>query len=75
MIVVMSPAISDAAPAPRSFKNCTEMNKMFPHGVARVGATDKTTGSKVTNFVVKPKWYQLNKSKDRDGDGVACEKK
>lgn len=55
------------------FKNCTEMNKMYPGGVARVGAANQ--GGATKN---EPKYdnalYAANKKSDRDGDGISCEK-
>lgn len=62
------------------FSNCKAMNKVYPHGVGRVGATDKTKNDKgpVTNFVANTALYQAitkqNANLDRDGDGIACER-
>lgn len=75
-----------AAPRPMSYKNCTALNKVYPHGVGREGARDKTsTGDRVTNFKVSNRIYARNDGKrpryrneydlDRDNDGIACEKK
>lgn len=58
------------------FKNCTEMNKSYPHGVGKPGAVDRTSGTpRVTTFTRDAKLYELNKSMDRDNDGIACEKR
>lgn len=65
-------APSDAAA--KKFKNCTAMNKVYPHGVGRKGARDKTNDTPVTNFKVSNSLYSANKGSDRDGDGIACEK-
>jgi hypothetical protein len=35
---------------PPQWKNCTAVNKRYPHGVGKVGAHDKTSGVPVTNF-------------------------
>jgi hypothetical protein len=61
----------------KEFKNCTELNKTYKHGVGKSGAKDKVRGSTkpVTTFKVSTKVYNENKKSDRDGDGVACEKK
>jgi hypothetical protein len=66
-----------AAAAARSFANCTALNGTYRHGVARSGARDKVRGSTkpVTNFKVSTALYNANKRMDRDGDGVACEKR
>ena len=59
--------------AAKVFKNCTELNKVYPGGVALPGAFN-------TGGVTKkePKYdkalYNANKKSDRDKDGIACEK-
>jgi hypothetical protein len=59
--------------APKVFKNCTELNKVYAGGVALPGAIN-------TGGVTKkePKYdkalYVANKKSDRDKDGIACEK-
>ena len=76
-------ATADAR-APKSYKNCTAMNKVYPHGVGKPGARDHTSTDPVTNFRVSKRVYQYNDGKrprhtherdlDRDNDGLACEK-
>ena len=55
------------------FKNCTELNKVYPGGVALPGAINAGGVTKK-----QPKYnqalYTANKKSDRDGDGIACEK-
>ena len=51
---------ASAAPAPKSYKNCAELNKVYPHGVGRKGARDKTTGRPVTTFRVDDTLYSYN---------------
>jgi hypothetical protein len=69
--------LGTAAPslAATKFKNCTALNKAYPHGVGRKGARDKTSGTPVTNFKVSNSLYTANRGSDRDGDGIACEKR
>ena len=70
--------VGTAAPslaAAKSFKNCTALNKVYPHGVGRKGARDKTSGTPVTTFKVSNSLYNDNRGSDRDGDGIACEKR
>jgi hypothetical protein len=59
--------------AAKKFKNCTELNKVYPGGVALPGAVNKGGATKK-----EPKYdkalYTANKSSDRDKDGIACEK-
>jgi hypothetical protein len=64
--------------APALYKNCTNFNKRYPHGVGKVGARDRTTGDDpVTNFRRSNRIYRVamswNKGLDRDKDGIACE--
>lgn len=77
LVPVMGIAASaEAAPAKaRTFKNCTELNKSYAHGVGRPGARDKTSGTPVTNFKRSKALYNANKKSDGDKDGVACEKR
>jgi hypothetical protein len=60
----------------KAYKNCTELNKVYKHGVAKKGAKDKVKGKSkpVTGFKVDTALYNANSKSDRDGDGVACEK-
>jgi hypothetical protein len=63
-------------PSAKEFRNCTALNRVYPHGVGRPNAVDKTrNGSpKVRNFKKSRPLYRANRSKDRDDDGIACEK-
>jgi hypothetical protein len=63
------------APAARDFANCSELNGEYPHGVGRPGAVDQTSGTPVTSFLVDSALYAANSESDRDGDGIACEKR
>lgn len=69
-------ASADAMPA--LYKNCTNLNKKYPHGLGRARARDKTTGTPVTTFKRSTRLYNVamshNKRLDRDKDGIACEK-
>ena len=55
------------------FKNCTELNKVYPGGVALPGAVNSGGMTKITPKFGK-KLYEANKKSDRDKDGIACEK-
>ena len=59
--------------AAKKFKNGTELNKVYPGGVALPGAVNAGGATKK-----EPKYdkalYTANKKSDRDGDGIACEK-
>jgi hypothetical protein len=66
-----------AAATPALYKNCTSLNKKYPHGLGKKGARDRTSDTPVTNFKRSTKLYNLamshNRGLDRDKDGVACE--
>jgi Excalibur calcium-binding domain len=66
------------AKAPLVYKNCTNLNKKYPHGVGRLGARDKTSGAPVTTFkrstLIYRRAMSYNRGLDRDKDGIACEK-
>lgn len=68
---------ADAA-IPKVYKNCTNLNKRYPHGVGKANARDRTSGTPVTNFRRSTRLYNVamshNKGLDRDKDGIACEK-
>jgi hypothetical protein len=75
-VIIISLIISSGSPvnaAAKVFKNCTELNKIYPGGVALPGAVN--TGGAIKK---EPKYnkalYTANKKSDRDGDGIACEK-
>ncbi|MET4136657.1 excalibur calcium-binding domain-containing protein [Pseudarthrobacter sp. PvP090] len=84
VLLTVSAVPAHAAPSPKSYKNCTELNKVYPHGVGKTGARDKTSGTPVTTFRVNSKVYSYNDGAqrrlgeydlDRDDDGIACEKR
>ena len=72
-----SPSAGEAMP--RLYRNCTNYNKRYPHGVGRLLARDKTSGTPVTNFKRSTVLYntgmRYNRGLDRDKDGIACEKR
>ena len=83
-LVLVAGLVAPAAAAsnstiPPQWKNCTAVNKHYPHGVGRANAHDKTTGTPVTNFKRSTRLYNVamshNRSLDRDHDGIACEKR
>jgi hypothetical protein len=73
LIFVGIASASQAQAAAKVFKNCTELNKVYPGGVALPGAVN--SGGKTKK---EPKYdkalYIANKKSDRDKDGIACEK-
>ena len=73
LILSFSFSGTPANSAAKVFKNCTELNKIFPGGVALPGAVN---AGGITKLVPKfdKKLYEANKKSDRDKDGIACEK-
>ena len=57
----------EAAPS-QKFKNCTELRKKYPKGVALTQAAATKNGAKFS-----PAVYRANASMDRDKDKAACE--
>ena len=62
-------------PNAKQYANCTALNRVYPHGVGKPHAHDHTSGTPVTNFYRSKPLYNANSDKDRDGDGIACEKR
>ena len=57
------------------YQNCAALNRAYPHGVGLPGATDRTTRTPpVTTFTRDAALFRANSGKDRDHDGIACEK-
>jgi Excalibur calcium-binding domain len=72
----MSAPAQAALPKAKAYSNCTALNKVYKHGVAKKGGKDKVrSGKPVKNFTVYTAAYNKNTKLDRDKDGVACEKK
>ncbi len=66
-------SISTANAAAKKFKNCTELNKVYPGGVAKPGAVNKGGATK-NEPTIDAALYKANSKSDRDKDGIACEK-
>ncbi len=75
---VASPVAVEASA--KHYANCTALQRAYPHGVGKPGARDKVSGAyrpgrSVTTFKRSTALYNANSDKDRDRDGVACEKR
>lgn len=57
----------------KKFKNCTELNKVYPGGVAKPGAVNNG-GTTKNQPTINDALYKANIKSDRDKDGIACEK-
>jgi hypothetical protein len=75
---VRSAADEGSAAAPLLYKNCTNLNRKYSHGLGKSSARDRTSDTPVTSFRRSTKLYNLamsfNRGLDRDKDGIACEK-
>jgi hypothetical protein len=73
VLFISATPLTQANATSKVFKNCTELNKVYPGGVALPGAVNTGGATKK-----EPKYdkalYTANKKSDRDGDGIACEK-
>lgn len=58
----------------KSYKNCTELNKDYKGGVAESSSSKNKGGKTKYKPTVSKELYTANKGKDRDKDGIACEK-
>jgi hypothetical protein len=81
MLVLATPAFAAVQATdriPALYKNCTNLNKSYPHGVGTANARDKTSGVPVTSFKHSNTLYNramsYNRGLDRDKDRIACEK-
>jgi hypothetical protein len=73
VLVFQGTLVLPANAAAKKFKNCMELNKVYPGGVARPGAVNsggETTKEPTYNKAL----YNANKKSDRDKDGIACER-
>ena len=72
-VVLSTVSLSTANAAAKVFKNCTELNKVYPGGIAKPGAVNKGGATK-KEPTIDAALYKANKKSDRDNDGIACEK-
>ncbi len=78
-LLLVAPAgagVERATATAKTYPNCKALNRVYPHGVGRIGARDRVSGSSepVRNFKRSNVLYRQNSARDRDKDGVACEK-
>ncbi|WP_075617226.1 excalibur calcium-binding domain-containing protein [Paenisporosarcina indica] len=58
----------------KTYKNCTEINKVYPGGISRASNVKNVGGATKHKPFVNLKLYDLNKKSDRDKDFIACER-
>lgn len=66
------PSPTDAAA--KTYKNCTELNKDYKGGVAKDDKVKNQGGKTKYAPTVSAELYNANSTKDRDKDGIACER-
>lgn len=81
LVLTMSMFLSLGSPATalppmptKKYSNCAALNKVYPGGVAKSSSTRNRGGATKYTPRVSSKVYNENKSKDRDKDGIACER-
>ncbi|GEN82406.1 hypothetical protein SLU01_07180 [Sporosarcina luteola] len=73
-LLMITIPINSAAAAPAKFKNCTELNKTYPGGVAKNAKVRNKGGKTKYKPTVSAELYKLHTGMDRDKDGIACER-
>ncbi len=74
LVLFLSPAHSSPIVLDKKFANCAALNKVYPGGVAKNSKVKNKGGATKNKPVVNSKVYKSNSSKDRDKDGIACER-
>lgn len=68
------PASANTVIVEKKFSNCATLNQVYPGGVSKSAKSVNKGGKTRNSPTVNPKVYAANASKDRDKDGIACEK-
>ena len=66
--------VEAASPKVVTYKNCTELNKVYKGGVARTASVKNVGGKTKYKPFVSQALYDANKKSDRDKDLIACER-
>lgn len=74
LVLSATPAEAIDSIQTKKFSNCAALNKVYPGGVSKSAAVVNKGGKTKLTPVVNAKVYGENKGKDRDNDGIACEK-
>lgn len=59
---------------PRRYPSCPSLNRVYPGGVAKSTSSSNQGPETKEDPFVSPRLYKLNRSLDRDKDGIACER-
>jgi hypothetical protein len=63
-----------AAADVKTYKNCTELNKVYKGGVSQSPSVKNKGGKTKYKPYASKELYEANKKSDRDNDLIACEK-
>ena len=74
VFAMATPSVGLPSLMDKKFANCTALNDVYPGGVAKNRTFTNKGGATTYTPSVKPKIYKANASKDRDKDGIACER-
>ncbi|OAB44579.1 hypothetical protein PGLA_05750 [Paenibacillus glacialis] len=70
----ISTGVAEAKEKVVTYKNCTELNKVYKGGVARSSSVKNKGGKTKYKPFVSEALYDANKKSDRDKDLIACER-
>jgi hypothetical protein len=77
--VAQVPAATGSSATPWLWQRCSHVHTKYPHGVGKLHAHDRTSGTPVTTFKRSTRLYNIamryKPGLDRDKDGIACEKR
>ena len=74
MTVLLPIGVAHGATALVKYKNCAALQKAYSYGVAKSASAAKSASGLTGKPFISAALYSANASKDRDHDGVACEK-
>ena len=71
---MVTPSSGSPSLTSKKFANCEALIAVYPGGVAKNSKVTNMGGA--TNYLpaLNPKIYKTNSSKDRDKEGIACER-
>jgi hypothetical protein len=74
VFATVTPSSGSISLMEKKFSNCAALNAVYPGGVAKNSKVTNKGGATDYSPAIKPKVYKANASKDRDKDGIACER-
>ncbi len=66
--------LAPSAAGAKVFPNCKAVNRVYAHGIAKNFKVIKTANGLTGRPFVSARQYAANRARDRDKDGVACER-